>query len=257
MGQRKTPNSFATRMMGYEHPSQGVLMRRTPVIVRVDGKAFSKFTRKFNKPFDQRIFRCMQAAALRLVKEAQNCRLAYFQSDEISLLLTDFRTLTTEAWFRNRVQKICSVSGALATAGFGQQLADEGDTVGLCPELPVFDARCFNLPREEVTNYFVWRQRDAERNSVSMLAQSHFSHKDKELQGLNRDQLMDMLMLKRGINWNDQDVHFKRGTCVTKQMFNVGTDSVRSKWVAEEETPIFSKDRDYVEKFLRDEEDRV
>lgn len=265
MNEKGSPDSFAARMKGYESVAQPVLMHRTPVIVRVDGKNFSKLTRSMHKPFDRRLLECMTAAASRLVQEAQNCRMAYYQSDEISLLLTDFRTLNTSPWFDNQVQKICSISAALATAGFAERFEEvfnrDVPKDKQAKAFPVFDARCFNLPREEVSNYFVWRQRDAERNSVSMAAQANFSH--KELHGVNRVQMMDMLMLKKGINWNDYEPAFKRGKILVKESTEVSSvvngsevRALRSKWVAHD-APIFSKDRDAVERFLREEEVRV
>ena len=245
-------------MKDYEAVAQPVLMRRTPVVVRVDGKNFSRLTRGMSKPFDRRLMQCMEAAALRLAHDAQNCRLVYHQSDEISLLLVDFRTLNTSSWFDNQVQKICSISAALATAGFAAEFQRQFPELSRERELPVFDARCFNLPREEVTNYFVWRQRDCERNSVSMAAQSQFSH--KELQGLNRSQMMDLLMLQKGVNWNDYDVHFKRGSVITKEVQNTvildGSTVTRSRWVTAG-APIFTQDRETIERYLREEEDRV
>lgn len=250
------PDTFASRMKGYEAVAQPVLMHRTPVIIRVDGKNFSKFTRGMKKPFDPRLTACMQAAAMRLVRDAQNCKLAYTQSDEISLLLVDFKTLNTAAWFDNQVQKLASISAALATAGFASEFRKHfPENPG--QELPVFDARCFNLPREEVANYFVWRQRDCERNSVSMVAQASFSH--KELLGANRTQMMDMLLLQKGINWNELPAHLRHGTVLTKELQRtqaITGDSVRSKWVSAD-APIFTGNRDFIEKFLREEEERV
>lgn len=259
---KNVPDSFAVRMKSYESVSQLTLMHRTPVIVRVDGKNFSKLTRSMRKPFDRGLTECMHAAAHRLVTEAQNCRFAYVQSDEISLLLTDFRTLTTDPWFANSVQKICSISSALATSGFCEEFIKQFPDRTESGKFPVFDARCFNLPREEVANYFVWRQRDAERNSVSMAAQACFSQ--KELQGADRSQMLEMLMLKKGINWNDYDAAFKRGSVMTKETFTsaqslttgVQTAVVRARWVSAD-APIFSKERDFIERFLRDEEVRI
>lgn len=261
MTEQKPADTFAERMKEYEAVSQPLLMRRMPVIVRVDGKNFSKLTRTMQKPFDRRLTLCMEAAAKRLVSEAQNCRLAYFQSDEISLLLTDFRTLTTEPWFNNQIQKITSIAAALATSGFCEEYVKQFPDRAEMGNFPVFDARCFNLPKEEVNNYFIWRQRDAERNSVSMAAQANFSHKD--LQGINRVAMMDMLMFHKGINWNDYDVAFKRGNVITKetqqQIIMVKGDELsvaKSKWVVDG-APIFTKDREFIEKFLRNEEVRV
>lgn len=248
-----TPDSFAARMKGYEEASSQVLVRRLPVIIRVDGKNFSKLSNRLcEKPFDRKFTESIEAAAHRLCKEAQNVRLAYFQSDEISILMTDYRTLNTDPWFDNSVQKISSVSAGIATAGFLHAFVSKffsGDESW--PAFPSFDARCFNLPREEVTNYFIWRQRDAERNSISMTADAHFSH--SELHGQNREQKMDMLMLRKGINWNDLDPVFKRGACVVKRQVETG-DIQRSRWVTDWDTPIFARDRDYVERHVREEE---
>jgi len=158
-------DTFAGRMKGYEECSQQTLVRRTPVIIRVDGKNFSKLTRKWcRKPFDREFMHCMEHAAHRLCRDAQNVRLAYFQSDEISLLMTDYKTLNTDAWFDNKTQKMASVAAGIATAGFLEEFVKRfmHPDIGGWPEavaFPSFDARAFNIPREEVTNYFVWRQR--------------------------------------------------------------------------------------------------
>lgn len=253
----KLADSFASRMKGYEEAASQTLVRRMPVIIRVDGKNFSKLTRRWcTKPFDRDFMHCMEAAALHLCKDAQNVRMAYFQSDEISILMTDYKTLNTDPWFDNKVQKIASVAAGLATGAFMDafrfRFMMKEDTcdvpVGV---IPSFDARCFNLPREEVANYFVWRQRDAERNSVSMAAYENFPH--KELEGVNREQKMDMLMLRKGINWNDYDTVFKRGACIIKvQEPHEGV--MRSRWSTDWEIPIFARERDYVERYVREEE---
>ncbi len=185
MSHNKRIDSFAERMKGYEQASSNVLISRMPVIIRVDGKNFSKLTSGLKKPFDTGITRCMHAAAMRLVTEVQNCKVAYQQSDEISLLLVDFQTLTTQPWFDNNIQKLAAVSAALATAGFAQEFFRVFPELANEKKLPVFDGRCFNIPREDVTNYFLWRQRDAVRNSVSMAAQAVFSQKD--LNNINRN----------------------------------------------------------------------
>lgn len=251
----RVPDSFASRMKEYETTAQQTLLRRTPVIMRMDGKGFSNLTRGMKKPFDEDLASCMYAATLRVLAEAQNVRLAYVQSDEISLLLTDFRQLGTEPWFGNSVQKLCSVGAAFTTAGFCEMFMQK--FVGLCRpgRLPVFDARCFNLPREEVTNYFVWRQRDCERNSVSMTAQAHFSH--KELQGLNKLQMVDMLQLQRGVDWSALPSSFRSGAVFTRELVSWDQGSTtRARWTLAD-APIFSRERDFVERFLREEEDRT
>jgi len=187
----------------------------------------------------------MSLTARALSEEISGCQLAYFQSDEISLLLTDYRTLQTEPWFGYRLQKMCSVAASIATAAFSQAM---GLNFPHLDPTENFDCRAFNLPREEVCNYFLWRQRDATRNSISSLAQAHFSH--KQLHGVDTNGMQDLLMLQKGINWNDCPTMQKRGVCVIKTetpVQTVGGVVLRSEWVIDEEIPIFSQDRDYIE----------
>jgi tRNA(His) 5'-end guanylyltransferase len=223
-------SSLGDRMKGYEDVARTSLIRRMPVILRVDGRAFHTFTRGFVTPFDQALHNAMAATANALVAEIQGAKLAYGQSDEISVLITDYDTLTTDAWFSYGVQKMVSIAASVATVAFNDALAYKQ-----LDKRAHFDARVFNLPREEVTNYFIWRQQDASRNSVQMLARSEFSH--RECLNKNVSALQDMLMT-RDINWNDIPTHFKRGFCIRE------TDTV------DREIPIFTQDRDYVERLV-------
>ena len=220
-------------MKRYEVTSNTLLSRRIPVILRVDGKAFHTFTRHFERPFDREFYRLMQATALFLVKEIQGAQLAYGQSDEISILITDYAKLNTEAWFGYKVQKMASVAASMATYAFNELY--EG------PGLPLFDARVFNLPQAEVTNYFVWRQKDATRNSLNSLAREHFSHQD--LQGEHLDNIHDRLH-DIGINWNDLPTMYKRGWGVRKDQF---VSDNRNPWIVDTQIPIFTQDRTYIE----------
>jgi len=176
----------------YEDRYRIYLTRRTPVIIRLDGKAFHTLTRKFEKPFCIKFIDSMTETAITLCKNIQNVQCAYVQSDEISLFLKDYSELTTEAWFDYNVQKMASVSAAIATSVFKDSMNIKN--------LVSFDSRVFNIPKEEVCNYFIWRQKDWVRNSVNMLAQSNFSH--KELQGKSISKVHDMLHTKN-INWAD------------------------------------------------------
>jgi tRNA(His) guanylyltransferase len=199
------------------------------------------------KPFDQRLTDCMWAAATALCEEAQGAQLAYVQSDEVSVLLVDYHALNTEAWFDNGLQKIVSVSAAVATQAFGRTYREAFPGRG---GRPLFDARAFNLPREEVTNYFVWRQQDATRNSIESLGQAHFSH--RELHGVSCDEIQEKLHQERGINWNDLPVHQKRGACVRRVSFEAA-GAERSRWEVDREPPIFTADRSYVDRHVNPE----
>lgn len=273
-------DSLGDRMKSnYENRSKTYLIRRQPVILRLDGKAFHTFTKGFKRPYDEVFHNVMNETMKYLCENIQGCKLGYTQSDEITLLLTDYDTLTTDAWFDYSVQKMCSIASSMATLMFNKMLAkeiremnkkynvqsptdfDEGfdwqyhnKLVDALEKGAMFDCRCFNIPKEEVANCFIWRQQDATRNAIQMLGQTHFSH--KELNGKSCNDIQDMLMLQKNINFNDMPTEFKRGICcVRKELQNPNVDIKdgafpRLKWVLDKEIPIFSKDFDYIEKLL-------
>ncbi len=215
----------------YEQRYKIKLCRRTPVIIRLDGKAFHTLTRGFVKPFDELLSATMCGTARYLLSEIQGAKLAYVQSDEISLLLTDFDRLETEAWFDYNLQKIVSVSAGMASAYFSMKV--------IVPQAVVFDSRAFNIPKEEVVNYFVWRQQDWKRNSLQMLSQAHFS--SKELHGKKEADMHDMLHSK-DVNWAELSAKWKNGVVYYKEGRNL----------TRQDNYIFSKYRSDVEKYLYD-----
>lgn len=236
------PNdSLGDRMKEYEAVSADTLMRRTPVVVRVDGRAFHSLTKrvKMEKPYDIRMMRVMADVADRMAREMSNTVLAYAQSDEISFVMVDDRELTTEPWFGNKLQKIVSVSAAMATLYFNNRIQSEFGLDGSA--MATFDSRAFNLPREEVANYVLWRQRDATRNSVQGWGQHLLGH--KECQGLSGPELQERMFQEKGFNWNDAPTWQKRGVAVTRRPFDLSMDH-RVDW----EMPIVSQDRAYVDK---------
>lgn len=282
-------DSLGDRMKGYENAFRHYLPRRMPVIIRIDGKAFHTYTKGFHKPFDYILMKTMQETAYELCKKIEGVKLAYVQSDEISLLLTNDDTLETEPWFGNNLQKLCSIAASTATLAFHKAMQQciydftYSFSIGTIEETYAFlekeygyskefmqseewgwyfhriqtshcngahfDARAFVLPKEEVTNYFWWRQLDASRNSIQMVAQSNFSH--KELQGLNCNKLQDKLFTEKGINWNDFSVPEKRGSCIVKVPTFTG-DAVlpKMKWTIDNNIPIFTEHREYIEERL-------
>lgn len=270
-------DSLGDRMKeNYENRAKTYLVRRMPVIIRLDGKAFHTFTRGLKKPYDEIFHNTMNATMKYLCENIQGCKLGYTQSDEITLLLTDYDTLTTDAWFDYSVQKICSVSASMATMAFNKYLQEETfeyvDALMVLQDLDfekeyldvldgklgqaMFDSRCFNIPIEEVTNCFIWRQQDATRNAIQMLGQCNFSH--KELHGKSCSDIQDMLMLQKGINFNDMPTEFKRGVCCVKEnatnviSFGQVVDTIeRPHWVLDKEIPIFTQDRGYIEDILK------
>lgn len=267
-------SALAKRMKKYEAVPKNVLMRRTPVIIRVDGRAFHTFTKGFQKPFDDVLIKAMQDTMKYLCENIQGCVLGYTQSDEITLVLVDYKKLESDAWFDYEVQKMCSIVASMATLEFNRKMkryaikyanSGNGDEItrqfGIYAKAinrgAMFDARVFNVPVEEVTNNIYWRQLDASRNSIQMLGQAHFSH--KELQHKTCNQIQDMLMTMKEINWNDLPTHYKRGSCCLKEKYclnatnNVSVQEpiIRTRWVIDTEIPIFKGDgRDYIDSLV-------
>lgn len=268
----------------YEDRTRFKLGRRTNTVIRVDGKSFHTYTKGLVRPFDQGLMDDMDATAEFLCQNIQGAKFAYVQSDEISILVTDYDDLQTHAWFDNNIQKMASIAASLATAKFNQlrmtRFCKEKGTEGYSVaydgkllmdmvienfKLAMFDARVFQIPyQEEVINYFIWRQQDATRNSISSVAQANFS--TKELHGKKTNQMQDMLMLEKGINWNDFTPREKRGSIIKKvsktymklesgQTVQVDSSQVnpkhndtftRTKWEADPETPILSQNKGYI-----------
>lgn len=236
-------DKFGDRMKNYENTYRFYLPKRMPVIIRIDGTHFHSYTRGMKKPFDEDLVHAFWETCKYLAQNIMGCKIVYHQSDEISLLLTNYDKLTTQSWFDNNLQKNVSVSASMATAKFNEIMKKKYPD----KELATFDNRAWILPHDEVCNYFIWRQQDATKNSISMVARSYFSH--RELQGLNSSQMQDKLMLEKGVNWNDLPIWQKRGVCITKQYYKKG-DVLRSKWDVDYNTPIFTQDRNYIEQYV-------
>ena len=273
-------DSLGDRMKCYEAVPKNFLTRRTPVIIRNDGKAFHTFTRGFQKPFDPVMVKTMQDTMKYLCENIQGCVLGYTQSDEITLVLCDYQTLTTSAWFDYNVQKITSICASMCTLAFNKfyyqnqgeyinNLIDEDiekiKDLNIAQWIKIyadknykalFDSRAFNVPKEEVTNCLIWRQQDATRNSILSVGQYYFSH--KELLRKSCNEIQDMLFVQKGVNWNDYCTTYKRGSCcikvpkvIQKTDGKIIQTITREKWEIDNEIPIFSQDREYIESRIR------
>lgn len=196
--------NLGERMKDYETRSRRYLQRRVPVIVRVDGRAFHTFTRKMEKPFSVLLSGAMETAARALADDMQGFKVGYVQSDEASFLLTDYDNINTGAWFDYCQNKVESISASIMTAAFNEAI---GATAN-------FDARSFNIPKEDVINYFLWRAKDWHRNSINMYASSFFSQ--KQLHKKSTAHKHEMLH-EIGKNWTkDVPERFRNGVWFTK-----------------------------------------
>lgn len=265
-------DSLGDRMKEYESVPRTRLTRRVPVMMRLDGKAFHTFTRDMPKPYCQSFQKAMWAAAKYLCENIQGAQLAYIQSDEISVLITDYAGIKTEAWYDYQIQKMVSVAAAMCSVAFDGayqtlRFTDAhivaGEPWGALPIAynEVFDCRVWNLPKEEVCNAFIWRQQDATRNAIQSLGQHELGH--KAMQGLSNAQVQEKLFQEKGINFNDLPMPQRRGVCVVKKCETVPVSCPdkkegcavlhtveRTRWVVDENIPVFTQDRDYVERHL-------
>lgn len=268
----------------YEQIPKTRLMRRTPVAIRLDGKTFHTFTKGFKKPFDEVMIKSMQETMKYLCEHIQGCVLGYTQSDEITLILVDYKNLDSCAWFDYEVQKLCSVSASMATVAFNkfftvnikkeiaeyrtslvpQSIKAQERIKKYCNTLKqasekgaMFDARVFNIPKEEVTNLIYWRQLDATRNSIQMVGQANFSH--KELQNKSCNDIQNMLLTEKDINWNNFPTTMKRGSCCIKNrgVCEPYDNTVLApglpigEWFIDNEIPIFKDEgREYIEELI-------
>lgn len=257
-------DSLGDRMKRYEDASRIYLPDRMPVIIRLDGKSFHTWTRGLPKPYCASLMNAMDEVAKYLCANVQNCVLAYTQSDEISLLLVNFREPETSSWFDSNMCKMLSISAAMASA----KMTELSSTVfgGLRDDLKIalFDSRAFVMPIHDVENYFIWRQKDWNRNSIQMLAQSLYSH--RELQGKKSQELHEMCFQK-GQNWADLPSHLKDGRVFYKAevrrhsikqfLFDPSGESrreetvIRNEWFCPEVTPIFTENRELIRNFMK------
>ena len=252
--------SLGDRMKSYESCYDFRIPDRTYTILRLDGNNFSKYTKMFNKPFDDGLSNVMDMATIELCKHL-NPKFAYTQSDEISLMFTDIENIDSELIFDGKIQKLCSISASKVTAAFNKKMLQYLSNFKYSPEElgkkilsgefdeidAMFDARVFIIPDfREVSNYFIWRQQDCTRNSVSMAASANYSH--KELNGKSSEEKQEMLFQK-GINWNDYKTKYKRGTVIKKYPYEVdgpnGEKAIRNKWIPVE-TPIFTQEKEFL-----------
>ncbi len=275
---KKQHDTLGDRMKRYENVTRLQLPPRTYTLLRVDGRAFHTWTRGLRKPYDNVLMNIMDKTAIALCEEIAGAQFAYVQSDEISVLAVDFLEIGTQAWFDGLVQKWCSVAAAIATATFNSEVMNENcdydrileedgpgagaaylesikGYVGQKGATATFDARVWTIPDHvEVENYFIWRQQDAVRNSIIMLARGYASH--KQLHGKNQTAQHDIIVAA-GDNWAKHPARFKHGGVIRKKAEEVRAEltlhpsnprsEVRlSNWFMDAETPVFTKQRDYL-----------
>lgn len=259
----KTNSSLGSRMKQYESVPKIYLTAGIPKVIRLDMRSGHTFCKKLKKPFDDIFSYAMIETAKKLCSSISGAVMAYTQSDEISVVLND---VTPEgnltSFFDGNVEKITSLSASIATLAFNKAYAEavekqDKETADIHKKNlwnAQFDSRVFCLPNaEELHNYILWRQQDATRNSIQMVGHANFTN--KEMHKKNTSQIQDMLMLQKGINWNDFPIKYKRGALIVKEKYQKEAKDkdgnpikvMRSRWV-EYDIPILTKDTEIIEK---------
>jgi len=232
-------DDLGDRMKGYENRTRYFLPRRCYYILRIDGKSFHNYCKHLERPFDDKFIESMDYTAQKLCENIQGAKFAYVQSDEISIILTDFETPSTDAWFDGNLSKITSVSASMASTFFQEcrrKIVDDD-------RYAFFDSRAFTLSDPwEIFNYIVWRQNDCTRNSIMSVAQSLYSH--KELMNKSCSDMQE-LIFQKGQNWNNFPDYKKRGRIIIKETY-MKEESIRNRWIVDQEIPIFTQERKYL-----------
>lgn len=256
----KNKDSLKVRMKIYENVTRNYLTMNCPKVIRLDMRAGHSFTKGFARPFDDIFSECMIFATKRLCEEIPGAVFGYTQSDEISIVMNDIsKNGNSNCMFDGNISKIISISASICTIEFNKKYLE------LTADKPAdsvykkrawtaqFDSRVFCLPNvQEVHNYVLFRQQDATKNSIQSVGRAYFSQ--KELNGKNSDEIQDMLMIKKGVNWNNIQTKYKRGCIVVKEAKEKETfvpylgetvKAMRSSW-EEKEIPILTKDTEFI-----------
>ena len=263
-------DQLGTRMKTYEKAGHSCFIKQVPVIIRIDGKAFHTYTRGMKKPFDERISEAMWETTKYLCATMAGCKVGYTQSDEITLMFINDENTKSNPIYNNNKTKLESISASKATVRFNQVMLqflledmvkngatpqDISDTLIMQKEWAEFDSRAFAIPKHEAINNFIWRQQDAVKNSISMVAQANFSH--KSLQGLNGIDMKKRLQHENNIEWDALPTWQQRGAVIMKTKktrtatYNGNTFTVmRNVWEVDHETPIFTEMRDYIDQYV-------
>jgi tRNA(His) 5'-end guanylyltransferase len=260
-------DGLGDRIKKYEKAFNPAFPIKLPLILRLDGRSFHTMVKKWKclKPFDENLIEAMLFTAKTLCENIAGAHVAYVQSDEITILVRDDMGFHSQPWYDKKINKIMSVAAAKASNAFNFKFHGSkklGVDVNL-NELAEFDCRGFIVPEHEINNVIIWRQQDASRNSIQMLARSNFSH--NQLNKKNNSEIQDMLMsLDPPVNWNDLDTHLKRGACIIKKddikqvpkrdekgkvIPGEFSEINRPAWVVDKEIPIFTQDKNYINQF--------
>lgn len=246
---------LATRQKQYEEAYDYKIIRRLPIIIRIDGKNFSKLTKKISKPFSPEFMDLMANTMLNISKDIDGTVFAYQQSDKITLVLRNDQTLETEAYFNNRVQKLASVSASMATLEFNNLLKKSNLHL---TRKALFDARVFAVPSIiESLNNLIWRQQDCIKNAITSAAMAEIGHAKLK----NKNQAEQIKLLKEKCNINFEEFYppqyrlgigsYRVPTFIDTKYGRVN----RTKWILDYNLPIFSEDREFILEILNSGKD--
>lgn len=242
-------DEFGDRMKAYESIRVSPkFLPLTPVVARLDGRAFSKFTKGLQKPYDEGMSDVMHRTTVELLRDSR-ARLAYVQSDEITLvwLAEDYES---QIFFDGKVQKMTSVLAGLASSVFTQHANDTwGARSGVYPH---FDCRVWQVPNKvEAANVFLWRAIDARKNAIQGACQAVFS--SSALKGVNQAKQLEMLT-DYGIEFFSEypasfrdGTFFRRVNVLKNIQWGDGSSRVMRTEIHDAEVPYFRRVTNRVE----------
>jgi len=257
-------NNLKKEALEYETKAELWLETKVPVFVRVDGKSFRNFTKKFQKPFDPVLTKTMQQTMKKLCEEAEGCVYAYAANDEITLVLTDYHRWNSTPWLDYRVQKVSTIAASIATIAFNKFFfenkeefyrtyqGEDKETLyaaynEACNKGALFDGRCFNVPEHRVCEMIYYRQLECRRNSIRSLARKYFTV--KELLGRCNDEVLEMLKTQKGIDWNNTPNEYRIGSACTKGPNPFGA---KKKWCIDRHMPMLCDGKEDILKKILD-----
>ncbi len=247
-------NKLKDRIEGYEAATDYKLLNRVPIIICVNGRGFSKVTQLLDKPYCPKFAECIASTMLRLCTDVEGALFAYQFNDEIVIITRNDQSNDTNPWYDNKLQKICSVTSAVATMHFNEcadavKLNVTGD--------PIFTSQVYAVPTiGEAVNTIIYKQQQNFHSSIQSaclyeLIKNYDKHTIKEmLTGLSVDEKIDLLAQECNIDFNDYPLAFRRGVAAYK-VPKVSGDSMKNKWHLNPEPPIFTKDQSFLSNIFK------
>lgn len=235
---------LSERMREYELASKTRFPKRVPILIRADGKKFSKFVKDFEAPFDSLLGEMLKLTAFNVAKKLDGCVFFTQHSDEMSFFINTYQTLNQKGLMNLTKHKIDSEVASMITLEFVKQLV-ANDLTHLLDKFKGFDARSWVLPKDEVVNYFFERQTSSKRNSIQMYARQYFTQ--KEINGLSGLLMIEKMREEKNFDWESVDTWHKYGWLGYPVLHH---GKLTNRWEVDEAEYLREDGRDLLTKYV-------